>query len=93
MITGFTVKPRPAEAGDLLARARAFVNAMGSDVVVIKPDKTITEAQRIDRLHRLFTQAFDMITIAGFALGRYQTIMTPGQKLDYERLTEDLIVI
>ena len=92
IISGFAVKPRAAEADDLLARARAFVNAMGSDVVVIMADKTITEAHRIDRFRRLFIQAFDMRTIASFALGQYNSIMTPDQKLDYGKLTENLMI-
>ena len=56
IITGLAVEPRPAEAGDLSGRARDFVTAVGSDVVAIMADKAITNAQGLERFHRLSKQ-------------------------------------
>ena len=92
IITGLAVEPRPAEAGDLSGRARDFVTAMGYDVIAIMADKTITDAQGLERFHQLFKQNFDSKTISNFALGRYRSIATIEQKLECERLMELLMV-
>ena len=92
IITGFALEPQYAEAGDLPARARDFVNAMGLDVVAIMADKTITNAEGLAQFHRLFKKNFDIQTISSFSLGRYRGIATSDQKFECERLIEDLMV-
>ena len=92
IIAGFALESQHAEASDLPARARDFVNAMGLDVVAIMADKTITNAQGLDRFHQLFRQNFDIKTISSFSLGRYRGLATSDQKLECESLIEDLMV-
>ena len=92
IIAGFTVKPRPAEAGDLPSRAGAFVNAMGTDVVAIMADGTITKAQKLGQFRIIFKQAFDSTTISSFALGRFRSLATPDQELECQKQIEEMMV-
>lgn len=91
-LTGLAGVSAYAEPNDLATRASAFVNTLGSDAVATMADKSLTKIRRVERFRGLFQKDFDIPTIAHFALGRYWNDATPGQRREYLKEFEIMVV-
>jgi phospholipid transport system substrate-binding protein len=81
-----------AQTGDLAARARSFVDALGKEAMATMADKSITRDRRFERFHEMFHKGFDVPTIARFVLGRYWNVATPPQQQEYLKQFEEMVV-
>jgi phospholipid transport system substrate-binding protein len=62
---------------------RAFVDALGSDVLAIIKSPNISMAERQQRFRDLFQRAFDVPKIARFVVGRYWNRASPDEQTKY----------
>jgi len=91
-LCGWPAAAVQAQAGDLPARARSFVDTLGNEAVATMAATNITRAERIEQFRALFHKGFDVPTIARFVLGRYWGVATHAQQQEYLKQFEEMVV-
>lgn len=74
------------------AKAKSFIDKMGSDAISFLDDKSISQSQKQDKFRVLLNQNFDMNTIGRFALGKNWRSASESQQKEYLNLFEDMVV-
>lgn len=86
------VSPAWADAKSSNAPAIGFVKDLGKKALSSLTAKNLPEAERQSRVRTLLRENFDIQTIGRFALGTYWKTATEGQRAEYLKLFEDMIV-
>lgn len=81
----------PARADDL-GQARQFVRDLADRAISQLTDPKLDQQERESTFRTLLEQHFDVAALGKSALGRYWRVATDGEKTEYLRLFEDLIV-
>ena len=89
---GLVVSPRPGHAEIDPARATAFVQAAGNELVAAINDPRLDLATRRDRVGATLRRTIDIEGTGRFILGRYVRQATPAELAEYIRLFDDIIV-
>lgn len=69
-----------------------FIQNLGDEAIGYILDQSLTQAQRSEKYRELLRKAFDMKTIAHFAIGRAWDSATPEQRQEYLQLFEELVL-
>jgi len=77
---------------DVAAGARDFIDSMGERAISFLSDPSLGQEQRKTQFRKLLRDSYDMDTIARFALGRYWRLASAGQRKDYLKLFETMVV-
>ncbi|WP_369413577.1 MlaC/ttg2D family ABC transporter substrate-binding protein [Caldovatus aquaticus] len=80
-----------AQAMDI-ARATAFIQQTGNQLVAAINDPNLTLPQRRQRVADILRRAVDIEGVGRFILGRYARQATPEQLAEYMRLFEEVII-
>jgi phospholipid transport system substrate-binding protein len=84
---------RPAQAQQMdIARATAFVNKAGQDLVNTINDQRLNQTQRRDRVAGILRSAIDIEGTGRFILGRYVRQASPAELQDYLKLFDEIII-
>lgn len=83
--------PRPAAAEGAGDPAQ-FIRAFSDRAIAMLADEGLSADQREQEFRRLLIERFDVPRIGRFVLGRYWRKATSGQRTEYNRLFEDMIV-
>ncbi len=67
-------------------QAEAFMNNIGSTVISLLTDKSITDQQRADKFQEILEKSFNVNAGGKFVLGRYWKQATPEQKKHFLNL-------
>jgi phospholipid transport system substrate-binding protein len=89
--TGYQVKaqtPASASAPD----GGKFVSDLASRAVAELTTGEMAMSERVSRLRRMLTEAFDVPAIGRFVLGRYWRVASESERAEYLRLFENFIV-
>lgn len=62
---------------------KAFIDSLGGDVLSIIKSPNLSQAQRQAKFRTLFSENFDVPTIARFVVGRYWRRASPGDQQAY----------
>jgi len=89
---GLFALPRPGRAAVDLARATAFIEATGSELVGAINDPALDLPARRERVAAVLRQAIDIEGTGRFILGRHVRQATPAELAEYNRLFDDIIV-
>jgi phospholipid transport system substrate-binding protein len=89
---GLVVSPRPGRAEIDPARATAFVQAAGNELVAAINDPRLDLATRRDRVGATLRRTIDIEGTGRFILGRYVRQASPAELAEYIRLFDDIIV-
>lgn len=92
LAAGLLSLPRPGEAAIDLARATAFIDAAGKELVAAINDPGLDLATRRDRVAAILRRTVDIEGTGRFILGRYVRQATPAELAEYNRLFDDIIV-
>ena len=84
--------PRPGRAEMDLARATAFIQAAGNELVAAINDTRLSLPARRDRVAAVLRRTVDIEGTGRFILGRYVRQATPAELAEYNRLFDDIIV-
>ena len=84
--------PRPALAQLDTARAVAFIQATGNELVGALNSTSLTLPQRRERVASVLRQAVDMEGVGRFILGRWWRVATPAEQQEYLRLFEETLI-
>jgi phospholipid transport system substrate-binding protein len=84
--------PRPSRAEMDLARATAFVQATGDELVAAINDRRLNLQARRDKVAGILRRAVDIEGTGRFILGRHVRRATPAELAEYHRLFDDIIV-
>ena len=84
--------PRPALAQLDTARAVAFIQATGNELVGALNSTSLTLPQRRERVAAVLRQAVDMEGVGRFILGRWWRVATPAEQQEYLRLFEETLI-
>jgi phospholipid transport system substrate-binding protein len=83
----------PARAQQMdIARATAFVDKAGQELVNAINDPRLNQAQRRDRVARILRNAIDIEGTGRFILGRYVRQASPAELQDYLKLFDEIII-
>lgn len=85
--------PSSVHAESVVEGARAHVETLLGEAVILLTDEEATAEDYLDRFRRLFEDYFAVRAIAQWTLGRYWKKATPEQRQEYLRRFEDLIVL
>ncbi len=77
---------------DAAAGARDFIDSMGARAIAFLSDPSLGQEQRKAQFRKLLRDSYDMDTIARFALGRYWRLSSAGQRKEYLKLFETMVV-
>ena len=86
-----TVMPGRAAAPQAAANPQSFIAALGDEVLAIIKARNLSQAQRQERFRTLFSQNFDVPTIARFVVGRYWNRATDGERQKYVDTFRDYV--
>jgi phospholipid transport system substrate-binding protein len=84
--------PRLARAGTAGADAQKFIGSLGEATVSSLTGSDLSEAERGTRFRSLLETQFDMPGISKFVLARYWRVASDAERVDFQRLFEDLLV-
>jgi phospholipid transport system substrate-binding protein len=89
---GFAAAIRPAQAEIDPARATAFIEAAGRDLVAQLNATTGTVAQRRERVAGVLRRAIDIEGTGRFILGRYWRQASEAEQRQYLQLFDEIII-
>lgn len=92
LAAGLLALPRPGQAAMDLARATAFIDAAGKDLVAAINDPRLDLPGRRDRVAAILRRTVDIEGTGRFILGRYVRQASPAELAEYNRLFDDIIV-
>ena len=84
--------PRQPRAEMDLARATAFIQTAGNDLVAAINDPRLDLPARRDRVAAILRRTIDIEGTGRFILGRYVRQASPAELAEYNRLFDDIIV-
>jgi phospholipid transport system substrate-binding protein len=90
-LIGLASTPSQAQQMDI-ARATAFVDKAGQDLVNAINDPRLNLAQRRDRVASILRTAIDIEGTGRFILGRYVRQASPAELQDYVKLFDEVII-
>jgi phospholipid transport system substrate-binding protein len=90
-LAGLAIRPAQAQQMDI-ARATAFVNKAGQDLVNAINDQRLNQTQRRDRVAGILRSAIDIEGTGRFILGRYVRQASPAELQDYLKLFDEIII-
>jgi phospholipid transport system substrate-binding protein len=90
-LAGLAIQPAQAQQMDI-ARATAFVNKAGQDLVNAINDQRLNQTQRRDRVAGILRSAIDIEGTGRFILGRYVRQASPAELQDYLKLFDEIII-
>jgi phospholipid transport system substrate-binding protein len=90
-LIGLASTPSQAQQMDI-ARASAFVDKAGQDLVNAINDPRLNLAQRRDRVASILRTAIDIEGTGRFILGRYVRQASPAELQDYLKLFDEVII-
>ena len=90
-LAGLAIRPAQAQQMDI-ARATAFVNKAGQDLVNTINDQRLNQTQRRDRVAGILRSAIDIEGTGRFILGRHVRQATHGEMQDYLKLFDEIII-
>jgi phospholipid transport system substrate-binding protein len=90
-LIGLASTPSQAQQMDI-ARATAFVDKAGQDLVNAINDPRLNLAQRRDRVASILRTAIDIEGTGRFILGRYVRQASPAELQDYLKLFDEVII-
>jgi len=79
----------PAQAQIDTARATAFIQAAGDELVAAINNPGLGAAARQERVAAILRRSVDMEAVGRFVLGRYWRVATPQEQQEYLRLFEE----
>jgi len=82
--------PTPASASCAIATSKA--TALGKEVTDIVANSSLSSSDRLARFRSIFRKNANFPTMARFALGRYWKKLPAGQRKEYYKLVESLVV-
>ena len=83
----------PARAQQMdIARATAFVDRAGQDLVNSINDQRLNQTQRRDKVAGILRNAIDIEGTGRFILGRYVRQASPAELQDYLKLFDEIII-
>ncbi|MEY3731849.1 MAG: hypothetical protein RLZZ57_2605 [Pseudomonadota bacterium] len=88
---GLACTPAHAQQMDI-ARATAFVDKAGQDLVNAINDQRLNQAQRRDKVAGILRTAIDIEGTGRFILGRYVRQASPAELQDYLKLFDEIII-
>lgn len=83
--------PARAQVADI-ARASAFIQQTGNDLVAAINDTRAPVAQRRERVAAVLRRAVDIQGVGRFIIGRWWRQATPQEQADYMRLFEETLI-
>ncbi len=89
---GLSVLARPARAAVDLARATAFIEAAGNELVAAINDPRLDLPARRERVAAVLRRTIDIEGTGRFILGRHVRQASPAELAEYNRLFDDIIV-
>ena len=89
--TGLAAAPARAQQTDI-ARATAFIQATGEELVAAINATNATVAQRRDRVAQILRRAVDVDGVGRFILGRWWRTATAEQQQEYLQLFEQVLI-
>jgi phospholipid transport system substrate-binding protein len=89
---GLSVLARPGRAAVDLARATAFIEAAGNELVAAINDPRLDLPARRERVAAVLRRTIDIEGTGRFILGRYVRQASPAELAEYNRLFDDIIV-
>ena len=90
-LAGLAISPAYAQQMDI-ARANAFVDKAGQDLVNAINDPRMSPAQRRDKVGNILRYAIDIEGTGRFILGRYVRQATPTELQDFLKLFDEIII-
>jgi len=84
--------PRPTLAQSDTARATAFIQATGEELVSVINAAGVPIEQRRQRVAAILRRAVDVEGVGRFILGRYWRTATPEQQQEYLQLFEETLI-
>ena len=90
-LAGLASAPARAQQMDI-ARATAFVEKAGQDLVNAINDQRLNQAQRRDKVAGILRSAIDIEGTGRFILGRYVRQASPAELQDYLKLFDEIII-
>lgn len=90
-LAGLASLPVRAQQMDI-ARATAFVDRAGQDLVNAINDPRLNQTQRRDRVASILRNAIDIEGTGRFILGRYVRQASPAELQDYNKLFDEIII-
>ena len=90
-LAGLAIQPAQAQQMDI-ARATAFVNKAGQDLVNAINDQRLNQTQRRDRVAGILRSAIDIEGTGRFILGRYVRQASPAELQEYLKLFDEIII-
>ena len=88
---GLACTPAHAQQMDI-ARATAFVDKAGQDLVNAINDQRLNQTQRRDKVAGILRTAIDIEGTGRFILGRYVRQASPAELQDYLKLFDEIII-
>ncbi len=92
LAAGVVALPRPGRAEIDIARATAFIQQAGNELVAAINDPRLDLATRRERVAATLRRTIDIEGTGRFILGRYVRQASPAELADYNRLFDDIIV-
>lgn len=92
LAAGLLALPRPGRAEMDLARATAFIQAAGNELVAAINDPRLDLPTRRNRVAATLRRTIDIEGTGRFILGRYVRQASPAELVEYNRLFDDIIV-
>ena len=92
LAAGLLALPRHARAEMDLARATAFIQAAGNELVAAINDPRLDLPTRRSRVAAVLRRTIDVEGTGRFILGRYLRQASPAELAEYNRLFDDIIV-
>ncbi len=92
LAAGLVALPRAGRAEIDPARATAFIQAAGNDLVAAINDPRLDLPTRRDRVAATLRRTIDVEGTGRFILGRYVRQASPQELAEYNRLFDDIIV-
>ena len=89
--TGLAASPARAQQTDI-ARATAFIQATGAELVAAINATNATVAQRRERVAQILRRAVDVDGVGRFILGRWWRTATAEQQQEYLQLFEQVLI-
>lgn len=77
----------PSKSADnIFEQAKKFIGDLGARAINTLTSKDLPRQEREDRFEKIFEEAFDLIAIAKFVLGRYRRTATEEEKQEFLKL-------
>ncbi len=82
----------PAQAAVDTARATAFIQTAGDELVAAINNTSLNAAARQERVATILRRSVDVETVGRFVLGRFWRVATPAEQQEYLRLFEESLI-